>query len=79
MNPQWITYPRFLFHRKLHSYENKKRSARIALRRIGRCRFRDPPQAENPALQDSFLAAGQRKKEGGGRIENREQNQFSIV
>ena len=47
MNPQWITYPRFLFHRKLHSYENKKRSARIALRRIGRCRFRDPPQAEN--------------------------------
>ncbi|MBS5521878.1 MAG: hypothetical protein KHX56_06360, partial [Clostridiales bacterium] len=27
----------------------------IALRRNGSCRLRDPPQAENPAKQDSFL------------------------
>ena len=31
-----------------------KRSAKIALRRSGRCRLCDPPQAENPAKQDSF-------------------------
>ncbi|MBS6705648.1 MAG: hypothetical protein KH281_04320 [Lachnospiraceae bacterium] len=32
----------------------EKRSAGIALRRSGRCRLCDPPQAENPAKQDSL-------------------------
>ena len=36
----------------------EKRSARIALRRNGRMSLRDPPQAENPVEQDSFLRKG---------------------
>ena len=46
---------RFLFNRKLRFLLNKKAPLWIALRRNGRCRLRDPPQAENPAKQDSFL------------------------
>ena len=42
----------FFFHRKMRPMK-EKRSARIALRRNGS--LRDPPQAENPAEQDSFL------------------------
>ncbi|MBD9154475.1 MAG: hypothetical protein EGP94_05170 [Lachnospiraceae bacterium] len=38
----------------LLSYDNK-RFAQIALRRSESCRLRDPPQAKNPAKQDSFL------------------------
>ena len=46
----------------------QKRSARIALRRNGRCRLRDPPQAENPASSILFhrekrLAAEQKDEE----------------
>ena len=37
------------------SYEIKNSPLWIALRRNGRCRLRGPPQAENPAKQDSFL------------------------
>ena len=45
----------FLFHRKV-SYEIKKRSAGIALRRKGRCRLRGPPQAESFASETLFHA-----------------------
>ena len=47
----------FLLDRKLRriSYQAKKRSAWIALRRNRNLSLRDPPQAENPAEQNSIF------------------------
>ena len=45
----------FLFNRKFHFLLNKKRSAGIELGWKRKCRFCGPPQAENPASQDSLL------------------------
>ena len=47
----------FLLYRKLRriSCKAKKRSAWIALRRKRNLSLRDPPQAENPAKQDSIF------------------------
>ena len=47
----------FLLYRKLRriSYKAKKRSMWIALRRNRKLSLRDPPQAENPAMQDSIF------------------------
>jgi hypothetical protein len=56
----------FLFHRKLFFYEIKC-SARIALQRIGGCRLCDPPQAENPAEQDSFYSIVLEKEKENGK------------
>ena len=39
----------------MHFLSSKKRSAWIALRRNQNLSPRDPPQAENPALQDSIF------------------------
>ncbi len=43
----------FLFHGKVRPMK-QKRSAWVALRRIGICRLSDPTQAKNPAKQDSL-------------------------
>ena len=47
----------FLLYRKLRriSCKAKKRFAWIALRRKRNLSLREPPQAENPALQDSIF------------------------
>ena len=61
-----------------------KRSARIALRRNGRCRSCTPPQAENPAKQDSisFLiyqeSALLNRNEYGGNDERIKDNKNSM-
>ena len=53
--PQNEHPPAFLSYRKLcfHTIKNAPRGSHCS--GMEECRLRDPPQAENPASQDSFL------------------------
>ena len=55
--PQNEHPPVFLSYRKLrfHTIRNAPRGSHCS--GMEECRLRDPPQAENPASQDSFLSA----------------------
>ena len=60
--PQNEHPPVFLSYRKLrfHTIRNAPRGSHCS--GMEECRLRDPPQAENPASQDSFLQKAHRKR-----------------